>query len=284
MTKALVVLSGGQDSTTCLFWAKSIFSEVHALTFDYGQRHSIEIEAAKRVAALAEVASHEILELGGGILQGRSPLVNPDVDVQHYANPAEMPDGVEPTFVPGRNILFLTIAANRAFVKRCAAVVLGVSQEDFGGYPDCRDKFIYLMRQALNEGLYGKNSGLAIYTPLIFKTKKETVLLADSFEGCCEALAYTHTCYDGEYPPNPANHASMIRARGFKEAGCDDPLIVRAKSEGLLPADYPGHGYIEAKVIIAVDELAVDADDVKEIKSRRVTKRKKRKKKNDEGQ
>jgi len=194
---------------------------------------------------MAGVASHEILDLGS-ILKGTSPLVDKTKEVGHYASTVELPEGIEPTFVPGRNLLFLVLAANRAVALGAEAMVIGVSQEDYGGYPDCRRDFISRMQEAIGLGVYGSAQAFGIHTPLLHMSKMETVKLARSLGGeCWEALAYSHTCYDGEYPPNPYNHASLLRARGFKLAGEADPLIVRAKSEGLLPDDYPDHGLVE---------------------------------------
>ncbi len=244
MKSCIVVLSGGQDSTTCLFYAMQHFDEIHAVTFNYGQRHDIEIQAAVQVAKLANVASHEIIDMGP-ILQGTSPLVDHSRDVGNYEGAEALPGGLEDTFVPGRNILFLTIAANRAYVKNATAVITGVCEEDFGGYYDCRQDFITAMAEALSEGLYGGPVGLEIITPLMTLTKKQSVELAQSLDGCMDALAFSHTCYEGKYPPAPHNHASILRAKGFAEAGAADPLILRAKAENLLPADYPDSGLVE---------------------------------------
>lgn len=244
--KVVVVLSGGQDSTTCLYWALKLWqrSEVLALTFNYNQRHVREVESAAVVAAMAGV-QHEIVAVGP-ILHGSSPLVDQSAAVQHYGSLAEMPGGLERTFVPARNSLFLVLAANRAAVLGAGSIVIGVSQEDFGGYPDCRSKSIRSMETALCDALGDDQDALQILTPLLHLSKKQTVELAVTLPGCMEALAYSHTCYDGQYPPNPSNHASLLRAKGFKEAGVGDPLILRAKREGLLAADYPDHGLVEA--------------------------------------
>ncbi|HEY9713339.1 MAG TPA: 7-cyano-7-deazaguanine synthase, partial [Chroococcales cyanobacterium] len=135
MVTALVILSGGQDSTTCLYWAQSRYERVHALTFDYGQRHKNEIESAKTIARLAKVP-HEVIDMGA-IFAGLSPLTNNSEPVAKYESAEKLPGGLEATFVPGRNILFLSVAANRAYVLELDELVIGVSQEDFGGYPDC---------------------------------------------------------------------------------------------------------------------------------------------------
>lgn len=237
ITKALVVLSGGQDSTTCLFMAKRAFDEVHAISFDYGQRHKIELESAKIVAQMAGVITHEFIKLGNRILESTSPLVS-GAELEQYANHQSLPGGIEKTFVPMRNQLFLTIAANRAYARGCKMIVTGVCQEDFGGYPDCRQVFVDALENAtswgsFNEGLSDPNA-LRIYTPLMNMTKAETVRAALELPGCYKALAYSHTAYDGQYPPVGHDHATLLRAKGFEEAGIPDPLVLRAWGESLM--------------------------------------------------
>lgn len=238
-----MVLSGGQDSTTCLFWARQQFDRLHAITFDYEQRHRREIEAAKKVAELAGVVSHEIIAVGP-VLAGTSPLTDPDAVLETYADFAEMDriigDRVEKTFVPMRNALFLTLAANRAAVMSVQNVVTGVCQQDNANYPDCRASFIGAMEDAMNEAL-GVPEAVIIHAPLMDMTKAETVQLAMRLPGCMDALAWSHTAYSGEYPPVTNDHASVLRARGFEEAGVPDPLILRAWQEGAL-ADLPATG------------------------------------------
>lgn len=235
--KAIVVLSGGQDSTTCLFAAKANGYEVHAVTFDYNQRHAIELEAARKVAELAEVASHEVIELGP-ILKGASPLVDSDAELGQYKDHHSLPGGLEDTFVPMRNQLFLTIAANRAYVLGCNTLYTGVCEEDSGGYPDCRQKFIDYLAAASSFGTFtGEDSApdaLKIVTPLMNLTKAASVHLAVGIPGCYSALAFSHTSYDGQYPPVGNDHATLLRAKGFEEAGWPDPLVLRACLEELM--------------------------------------------------
>lgn len=234
------MLSGGQDSTTCLFWARQQFDKVHAVTFDYEQRHRREIEAAKAVAALAGVVSHEIIAVGP-VLAGTSPLTDPDAELETYASFAEMDqvigDRIEKTFVPMRNALFLTIAANRAAVIGAPNLVTGVCQQDNANYPDCRESFVGAMEEAINEAL--GSSAIEIHTPLMHLTKAQSIKLAMQLPGCMDALAWSHTAYSGEYPPVTRDHASVLRARGFEEAGVPDPLILRAWKEGLI-TELPG--------------------------------------------
>lgn len=238
LMKAVLVLSGGQDSTTCGFWAKSMgVDEIHAITFDYNQRHKKEIDAARKVAELMGVTSHEVVTLGP-ILKGASPLIS-DNFLEQYKDHRSLPGGLERTFVPMRNQLFLTIAANRAYVLECEALITGVSAEDYGGYPDCRQPFIHTVQHACNLGAFTGEAGapksLAILTPLMHKTKRETVEMAIEFDGCYHALAYSHTSYDGYYPPTGKDHATLLRAKGFEEAHIPDPLILRAWIEGRMP-------------------------------------------------
>jgi len=241
MHRALVILSGGQDSTTALFWAKNVFDEVHAITFDYGQRHSLEIASALKVAELAGVESHELISVPK-ILKSTSPLTNPDAQLELYTNARQMDKAIgsrrEATFVPMRNALFLTIAANRAEVAGIGNLVIGVCQMDNANYDDCRGAFIEVAEAYVNFALGHDHRGtpeIVIHTPLLYKSKAETVTLAAKLPGCWEALAHTHTSYDGKYPPTDMNHANVLRADGFEKAGFPDPLVVRAVHEGLMP-------------------------------------------------
>lgn len=239
-TKALVVLSGGQDSVTCLFWAKQNYDEVHAITFDYNQRHQIEITSACQTAILADVTSHEIVKVGP-ILKGKSPLTNPDEELEKYDSYQEMDQTIgnrrELTFVPMRNALFLTIAANRAETLGISHIITGVCQMDNANYDDCREIFICATEDYINTALGHDHRGttpIRIGTPLMDKTKADTVKLALTLPGCYEALAFSHTSYDGTYPPTDNNHSNMLRAEGFREAGLADPLVIRAWYEGLM--------------------------------------------------
>lgn len=237
MTKALVIFSGGQDSTTCLYWAKGEFDEVHALTFDYGQRHQREIDAALKIASMAGVKSHEVLQLGP-ILNGRSPLTNPAEKLETYADFPSMDriigNRVELTFVPMRNALFLTLAANRAVCLDCYDMVTGVCEADNANYPDCRLSFISAQAETIREAL--GIDRFTIHTPLMRRTKDQTIALARELgPACMAALGYSHTCYAGVYPPCGICHACVLRAEGFRVAGVDDPLVARAKREGALP-------------------------------------------------
>lgn len=243
---AMVVLSGGQDSTTCLGWALKKFPEVCCLTFDYGQKHWREIDAAKSVVrhfqrATGRVIPHEIVILPEGVFAGASPLTNKSEQLEFYSDHSEMEqiigDRVEKTFVPMRNAVFLTLAANRAVVAGCANLVTGVCQADNANYPDCRQVFIDTMQTATNQALgleRDPDHSLLIYTPLMKLSKAESIHLARTLPHTYDALAFTHTAYDGEYPPNGKDHASILRAHGFEVAGVPDPLVLRAWREGLM--------------------------------------------------
>jgi 7-cyano-7-deazaguanine synthase len=234
--RAIIVLSGGQDSTTCAFWAKEHGYELSAITFDYGQRHSVEIMAASRIAQILD-CPHEVINIGRGILQGKSPLVSEE-ELAQYSGHDALPGGLEKTFVPMRNQLFLTIAANRAYMWDCNVLVTGVCEEDYGGYPDCRQDFISSLEQTCTLGTFtgegGGPEGLTILTPLMALTKADSVRLALTLPGCYEALAFTHTSYDGQFPPTGKDHATLLRAKGFLEANTPDPLVLRAWKRELI--------------------------------------------------
>jgi 7-cyano-7-deazaguanine synthase len=217
--RALVLLSGGQDSTTCLFWAIDRFGAdaISSLSFDYGQRHRIELECAERVAAAAGV-SHDCLPIDTFAALGGDALTDWGMDV------ASQPDavtGLPNTFVPGRNLIFLTYAAAYAYQRQIGHLVTGVAQTDYSGYPDCREETIAALQQAIRLGM---ESGIEIHTPLMHRSKKETVELARDL-GALDAMALTHTCYNGKRPPCGRCPACELRAKGFAEAGVEDPLL-----------------------------------------------------------
>lgn len=240
LTKALVILSGGADSTTCLFWAIKQFDEVYAITFDYGQRHSIEIESAKKVAQLAGVLGHELINVPNCLVSA-SPLTSEN-DLEQYTSYDEMEaiigDRRELTFVPMRNALFLTIAANRAEALGIKSIITGVCAMDNANYSDCRRVFISATEKYINTALgYDDNwdNKIVIHTPLIHLSKAESIKLCIELDnGAYEALAWTHTSYDGKYPPTDNNHANVLRAQGFIDAGVPDPLVVRAFTENRM--------------------------------------------------
>ena len=217
--KALVLLSGGQDSTTCLYWALDRFGrgQVTTLTFDYGQRHRIELDCAAQVAKDAGVPN-VVLPIDTFAALGGNALVDAGIDTGGRSEQApELPA----TFVPGRNLVFLTFAAAYAWRLGAGHLVTGVAQTDYSGYPDCREETIAALQTALRQGM---ESEIVIHTPLMHLSKKETVLLARDLGGLA-AMAQTHTCYEGSRPPCGRCAACELRARGFAEAGVPDPLL-----------------------------------------------------------
>lgn len=263
---ALVVLSGGQDSTTCLFWARQYFDVVHAVTFDYNQRHRREIQAAIDVAKIAGVASHEIIELGP-ILKGTSPLTNPAEELELYEDADSMAeiigDRVEKTFVPMRNALFLTLAANRAVCMGVEHLVTGVCQADNANYPDCRQSFVSAQEVTIAEAL---GRPFNIHTPLMDLSKAQSIHLAMQLDPASlipvpyAALAFSHTAYDGTYPPVSKDHANTLRAQGFLEADVPDPLVVRAVREGLMELPTTPNYSRKAEILDLVDAITALKD------------------------
>lgn len=224
-----LILSGGQDSTTCLYWAlhNPDIHTIHLVTFHYGQRHEREVESAVTIGAYStmkykdKIATHAILNISD-LLHSSSPLTS-STPLGQYTSIEDLPGGIEPTFVPLRNTLFIVLASSLAIKNNSGTLILGVSQEDFGGYPDCRETFIKSIETTINLSLGERQ--LQILTPLMFLSKKETVELAMTLPGCIDALRLSHTCYAGTYPPCGKCHACHLRAKGFKEAGILDPIL-----------------------------------------------------------
>lgn len=217
--KALVLLSGGQDSTTCLYWAIDRFGRdnVATLSFDYGQRHRIELDCAAAIAEQAGV-DHRCLPIDTFAALGGDALTDSEIAV---ATATDEHTGLPNTFVPGRNLVFLTYAAALAWRLGIGHLVTGVAQTDYSGYPDCREETIAALQQALRLGM---ESDIEIHAPLMHLSKKQTVELARDLGGL-EAMALTHTCYNGKRPPCGECPACVLRAKGFAEAGIEDPLL-----------------------------------------------------------
>jgi 7-cyano-7-deazaguanine synthase len=215
--EGLVLLSGGQDSATCLAWAKNEFSAVHTISFDYGQRHRIELEFSRKLADLAGAKSHTQLVVPTFTQIGDSALVGEgDISATHRSG-----DGLPASFVPGRNYIFLGLAAAQAFLLGVRDLVAGVCQTDYSGYPDCRDESIRAVQEALSLCL---DRNIRIHTPLMFMTKSETVLWMSEL-GSIAWYGSTQTCYMGERPPCLECPACKLRQKGFEEARIKDPLL-----------------------------------------------------------
>ncbi|WP_338656872.1 7-cyano-7-deazaguanine synthase QueC [Sporosarcina psychrophila] len=185
--KAVVVFSGGQDSTTCLFWALKNFREVATVTFDYGQRHSEEIECARKIADELGV-SFKVLDMKLINQLSANALTRDDIEVNEVEG--ELPS----TFVPGRNHLFLSFAAVYADAIGARHLITGVSETDFSGYPDCRDNFIKSLNVTLNLAMDGR---FVIHTPLMWLDKSEVWALSDELGAFDFVQNKTLTCYNG---------------------------------------------------------------------------------------
>jgi 7-cyano-7-deazaguanine synthase len=190
MSTAIVVFSGGQDSTTCLIQALTQYDNVHCITFDYGQRHNQEIEVAKKVALELGAASHKVMDVGLLNELAVSSLTRDNIPVSHELQENGLPN----SFVPGRNILFLTLAGIYAYQLGAESVITGVCETDFSGYPDCRDEFVKSINQSL---VLGMDRKLRIDTPLMWLNKAETWALADKYGKLDYVRSQTLTCYNG---------------------------------------------------------------------------------------
>ncbi|OZM58295.1 7-cyano-7-deazaguanine synthase QueC [Lottiidibacillus patelloidae] len=207
--KAVVVFSGGQDSTTCLFWAMERFEEVEAVTFNYNQRHQLEIDCAKDICKELGI-NHHILDMGLLNQLTSNALTRDTIDVKD-GEEGELPS----TFVDGRNLIFLTFAAIYAKQKGAKHIITGVCETDFSGYPDCRDMFIKSLDVTLNLAM---DYPFVIHTPLMWLNKAETWKLAEDLNALEFVKNKTLTCYNGVIADGcgecPACH---LRNKGYED-------------------------------------------------------------------
>lgn len=225
LKKAVILLSGGLDSSTCLALAKSKNYECYGLSFDYGQKHSFEIEAAKKIAKQLEVKEHKIISLSIGELGG-SALTDKNITVPKYNDSTEIPI----TYVPARNTVFLSIALGYAEILGANDIFIGVSSVDYSGYPDCRPEFIDAFQRLANvatkAGIEGKN--ININAPLLYLSKAETVKMGIDL-GVNYGL--TVTCYQANDEGLACGECDscILRQKGFRIAGIKDPTKYQKK-------------------------------------------------------
>ncbi|MBO0376971.1 7-cyano-7-deazaguanine synthase QueC [Staphylococcus warneri] len=206
--KAIVVFSGGQDSTTCLFYAKKHFKDATLVTFNYGQRHDTEIEVAKKIAQEQNV-EHHILDMS--LLS----QLTPNALTQHDLKIEDTEDGIPNTFVPARNLLFLSFAGALAYQIKAKHIITGVCETDFSGYPDCRDSFIKSMNVTLNLSM---DRDFVIHTPLMWLDKAQTWELADDLGVLNYIRENTLTCYNGIIGDGCGEcPACQLRSRGLEK-------------------------------------------------------------------
>jgi 7-cyano-7-deazaguanine synthase len=225
MMKAVCLLSGGLDSATCLALARRGGYETYALSFDYGQRHRVELAAAARVAESLGAAAHRVMELDLRLF-GNSALTA-DIDVPKGRTEEMMGSEIPVTYVPARNTIFLSMALAWAEVLEAQDIFIGVNALDYSGYPDCRPEFIeafeIMANLATKTGVEGRTK-VKIHTPLILLTKAGIVKLGKEL-GLNFSL--THSCYDPDEHGRPCGlcDSCLLRRKGFAEAGLVDPTV-----------------------------------------------------------
>ncbi|HMC39813.1 MAG TPA: 7-cyano-7-deazaguanine synthase QueC [Acidimicrobiales bacterium] len=223
---AVVLLSGGLDSTTVLALARADGYDCAALSFDYGQRHAVELDAARRVAAALGAGRHVVASIDLRALGGSA--LTADVDVPKGRSQGEMASGIPITYVPARNTIFLSFALALAETIDASDIFIGVNALDYSGYPDCRPEYIAAFEAmadlATRAGVEG-GTRTTIHTPLMELTKAGIIALGTSL-GVDYGL--THSCYDPDPDGRPCLgcDSCLLRAKGFAEAGRPDPLVV----------------------------------------------------------
>lgn len=226
--KAVCLLSGGLDSSACLAFARKDGYECYALSFDYGQRHRIELDAAARVAADLGAARHLVVRFDLRAIGGSA--LTADLDVPKSSSAEAIGQGIPITYVPARNTIFLSFALAWAEVLGASDIFIGVNAIDYSGYPDCRPEFIEAFEKMANlatkAGVEGRTQ-VRIHTPLIRLSKAGIVRLAAALG---VDFRLTHSCYDPDEQGRScgACDSCLLRRKGFEEAGMKDPLEYRS--------------------------------------------------------
>lgn len=223
--RAVCLLSGGLDSATCLAIARQEGFECYCLSFDYGQRHRVELEAAAELAKDLHAREHRTIKIDLRAFDGSALTGN--IEVPKDRRPDDMMSGIPPTYVPARNTIFLALALAYAEVVAASDIFIGVNALDYSGYPDCRPEFIRafedMARLATKSGVEGK-SRIVIRTPLMQMTKADIVRKASELG---VDVSLTHSCYDPGPRGRPCGRCDscLLRQKGFEEAGVFDPLV-----------------------------------------------------------
>jgi len=228
--KALVLFSGGLDSTTALYWALDRSENVIALTFDYGQRHGIEIKSAEKITRMIGM-QHEIMKID--LTQvGGSSLTDLAVPLDEFPDVSAIPDGIPATYVPFRNGIFLSLAAACADVQECDAIVCGFHTLDSPNYPDTREGFVRAMEAAIFQGTRSGESGkkIDILSPFSGLKKSEIIKLGLELDA---DYSYSLSCYAGAEIPCQRCSSCLLREQAWEEIGIKDHLLARLEREGI---------------------------------------------------
>lgn len=222
LNKAVIILSGGLDSTTCMAVAKQEGYELYPLTFSYGQKHSVELLSAQSVAAAYGVTDRHFIANLTGLIRG-SALTDDDLEIPTGRTEEQMHAEIPITYVPARNIIFLSIALSYAESIGASVMYIGVNALDYSGYPDCRPEFIDAFRKVIQLGTVAgaHGNGIEIQAPLQHLTKAEISKLGMNLGA---PLELTHSCYKGTVPSCGVCDSCKLRIRGFQEAGLRDPI------------------------------------------------------------
>jgi len=229
MKKSIVLFSAGVDSTTALYWALDRYEKIFALTFDYGQRHSIELSMARKIAQKLSVPQKILLvdlkQIGG------SSLTDTKLSLPQYERIEEIEEGLSSTYVPFRNGIFLALAAAWAETEGIKEIVCGFNVIDSPNYPDTRNQFVQAMQEAINQGTKASLSQEKIQIVAPFLSMKKSEIIKEGLSLGAD-YSYSISCYSGEEIPCQKCSSCVLRQKAWKEVGLQDPLILRLEKEG----------------------------------------------------